>query len=121
MTLRTEQHGAVIIIYLTGEFDHDISSELFLFFKQHLKQQVEEGGEVRVLGLNCRNLKLLEQTAVNDLISFSIYADLNNIKIIFYDLTIEMNNKFLRAGWNKHFAMMSKWLFEKKYLKIFEG
>ncbi len=117
MALRTEQHGRVMIIYMMEEYNNETGDYLYSLLKQQLKDRIKIG----VLGLNCRKLKVLEQTAVSRLTSFLIYASVHNIKVIFFDLTEEMDKTFYRSRWNKLFAMMSKGLFEKNYLGVNAG
>ncbi|MCP4138391.1 MAG: STAS domain-containing protein [bacterium] len=115
LTLKTEQHGRVIIVYIKGVCNLETSGQLNLLLQAQL------GKGACTIALNCNELEVIDSTAVGGLIRFLKDARLNNINLVFYDLTVYMARIFRRTFWDELFEVKSKEDFEKEYLKTGHG
>ncbi|MCP4134689.1 MAG: STAS domain-containing protein, partial [bacterium] len=111
LTLKTEQHGQVIIVHIKGVCNIDTSSEL----KAYLQALLAKGADT--VALNCNGLDLMDSTAIGALMRFLRDARLNDKSLVLYDLTEYMTRIFQRTFWDNIFTVISKEDFEREYLE----
>ena len=106
-----EEHGDVIVFNIAGEF----FIESVEFAEKTWNQIVQKNP--RVVGINCREIKFIDSSAIGVLVKFLNNSSKLNIQLIFFDLNDTILNVFKTAKLGNFFTILDKEQFQYQYLK----
>ena len=105
-----EEHGDLSIIFINGEF----YIESVEFAERIWNEQVAK--KPRVIGINCKNIKFIDSSAIGILVKFLNNAMKLKIDLVFYDLSETVMSVFKAAKLGNFFKIMDKSEFQDAYL-----
>ncbi|OHD68872.1 MAG: hypothetical protein A2W19_15350 [Spirochaetes bacterium RBG_16_49_21] len=110
-TIDVKDFGNTKVIKIRGEF--------FLQFVRTVEESwnkaVADGAEV--VGIDCKDLKFLDSSAIGTLVKILNYANTHKITLVFFDLNDSITRIFNKAKLNKIFTILSREEFETQYLQ----
>lgn len=105
------EHNDVIVMNMNGEFYIDSIEYAEKIWDSIIVKKP------RVIGLNCKNIKYIDSSAIGVLVKFLNNAMRVKTEFIFFDLSDALVNIFNTAKLGKFFKIMSRTQFEVKYLE----
>ncbi|MCP4132547.1 MAG: STAS domain-containing protein [bacterium] len=110
VVIDVEEHGDVIILYINGEFYlESVEYADNVWNDQTAKRP-------KVIGINCKNIKYIDSSAIGVLVKFLNNAMKEKIELVFFDLSETVLSVFKTAKLGNFFTTMSKLEFESKYM-----
>ena len=106
-----EEHGDISIIFINGEF----YIESVEFAERIWNEQVAK--KPRVIGINCKNIKFIDSSAIGILVKFLNSAMKLKIDLVFFDLSDTVFSVFKAAKLGTFFKILSDSEFSIEYLK----
>ncbi len=110
MTLNSEQHGQVLIVYIEGFLIHETIEELMKLLNDQL------GKDICTIGLDCKELRTIDPSSVERLTRFLSDIILSGIKLVFYNLSDSVSKIFKQSEWNNIFSIMTEPGFFQEYM-----
>jgi len=104
-------HGNIKIITLGGEFYLESVAYVEEIWDEQLAQKPD------VIGIQCRELRYIDSSAIGAMVKFLNTATKNNVKLVFFDLSGAVISVFKTAKLHKFFTTMTREEFEGTYLK----
>ncbi|OHD68999.1 MAG: hypothetical protein A2W19_08695 [Spirochaetes bacterium RBG_16_49_21] len=111
VSITCEEHDGVIVMSVDGEFFLDSID----YAEEMWKKQVAK--RPKVIGINCKNIKFVDSSAIGILVKFLHSAMRAHIEMIIYDLSGTILNVFKTAKLGNFFNIMNGKQFEKIYLQ----
>ncbi len=105
-----EDHGDITILTIGGEFFF----ESVEFAEQIWNKIVQK--KPRVIGINCRDIKFIDSSAIGVLVKFLNNAMKQGIELVFFDLSDTIMNVFKTAKLSNFFTILTREQFERQYL-----
>lgn len=111
VTFSSEDINGVIILTITGDF----YIESIEYAEKMWSEQMAK--RPRVMGINCKNLKYIDSSAIGILVKFLNNARKAKTELVFFDLGDNIINVFRTAKLGNFFKVMSRTQFEMEYLE----
>ncbi len=106
-----DAHGDLIVISIKGEF----YIESIQYAESVWDEQVAK--HPRIIGIDCRDIKFIDSSAIGILVKFLNNAMAKNIELIFFDLSQTLMNVFKTARLGNFFRIMDRESFEEQHLR----
>jgi len=110
ITITYDEHGDAIVFNIAGEF----FIESVEFAEKIWGQIIQK--KPRVIGINCRDIKFIDSSAIGVLVKFLNNASKQKIELVFFDLNETIMSVFKTAKLGNFFNILSKEEFQKSYL-----
>ncbi len=111
VSVSCEEHGGVIVISITGEFYLDSIDYVEGVWNEQMAKHPH------VIGINCKNIKFVDSSAIGILVKFLHSAMRTNTEMIIFDLSDTIFNVFKTAKLGNFFKIMSGAQFEEAFFK----
>ena len=105
-----EDRNDVVIVKIKGEFHLDNIQKVEDIWQEQMAKKP------KVIGIDCRELEFIDSSAIGTLVKFLNSAMGKKIKLVFYDLSITIQQIFKTARLNNFFTITEKKKFENEYL-----
>ncbi len=107
----SEDINGVIVLTITGDF----YIESIEYAEKMWGEQMAK--RPKVMGINCKNLKYIDSSAIGILVKFLNNARKAKTELVFFDLGENIINVFRTAKLGNFFKVMSRTQFEMEYLE----